>query len=76
MTSLRSDRWAKVILLAICPFLIPGPALLLELDKRGYISSALANSLFWQAVILPHQVWLLVILSFLLIFIMYRQSLG
>jgi hypothetical protein len=74
MTSLCSDRWAKMILLTIGPFLIPGPALLLELDKRGYISSALANSLFWQAVILPHQVWLLVILSCLLIFIMHRKK--
>lgn len=75
MTSRCSDRWAKIILLTICPFLIPGPALLLELDKQGYVPAALAKSLLWQAVILPHQVWLLVILSSLLIFIMYRQSL-
>ena len=74
MTSLKSDKFGKIILLTMCPFMIPGPALLLELDKQGYIPSALAKSLLWQTIIIPHQVWLLFILSFLLIFIMSRKN--
>jgi hypothetical protein len=40
-------------------FLLPGAALPHLLAERGLVPAALADSWFWQAVVLPHQVWAL-----------------
>jgi len=50
----------------ILPFLVPGGTLLEQVQLRGYVSAAVRGSSWWNAMIMPHQVWLLVTLSIVL----------
>lgn len=60
-------RWpALASLFALCPFLVPGAALLLTLQGRGRLPAGLVESRLWSAVILPHQVYCLLGLAALI----------
>jgi hypothetical protein len=55
---------------ALAPFLVPGGTLLEVLQSKGRIPPSIANSWWWQMMVLPHEVWALMGLSFLLLYAM------
>jgi hypothetical protein len=66
--ALRRTRTAAVIsLLVMLPFTIPGGTLLQTKQIEGSIPVALTRHWWWEAVVMPHQVWALLFLSVLLL---------
>jgi len=63
-----------VTVTAIAPFLVPGPALLTELARTGRIPAAVANNWWWNAIVLSHEAWDLILLAVLLLYFMARGS--
>jgi hypothetical protein len=60
-------KYARVVLVLMLPFLVPGGSALEQLQVRGQIPEAIANSWYWTCIVMPHQVWLLVGLGLLLL---------
>ncbi|MFZ0773263.1 MAG: glycosyltransferase family 87 protein [Candidatus Sulfotelmatobacter sp.] len=68
IVSFRKARMSAVFsLLLMLPFLIPGGTLLETSESSGRIPSALAHHWWWEKIVMPHQVWLLLLLSVLLL---------
>ena len=65
---------AKVILFLIIPFLLPGGSILEQLEDRGILHASLAHSTFWNAFVMSHQVWLLILMSIVLLYAMSREN--
>jgi len=65
---------AAVALAAIAPFLVPGATLLSELARTGRIPAAVANGWWWNAIVLSHEAWDLILLAVLLLYFMARGS--
>ncbi|MGA8274544.1 MAG: glycosyltransferase family 87 protein [Candidatus Sulfotelmatobacter sp.] len=64
----RKDRFFAITsLLLMLPFLVPGGTLLETMQRSGRIPQALANHWWWQALVMPHQVWMLLFLAILLL---------
>jgi hypothetical protein len=59
----KSRMFAILSLLLMAPFLIPGGTLLEMMQTDGRIPSALANHWWWGIIVMPHQVWMLLLLS-------------
>ena len=49
------------------PFLIPGLTLLETVQIAGRIPRVLTNRWWWEALVMPHQVWVLLLLSIVLL---------
>jgi len=64
----RSRRFAVAGLLLMLPFLIPGGTLLEALQDRGSLPLGLTSHWWWQGLVMPHEVWLLLLLSGLLLY--------
>ena len=58
----------------ILPFLVPGGSLLEQIQLRGYVSTAVRSSWWWNAMVMPHQVWAILILSVVLLEAMRRTA--
>jgi len=58
---------------AIAPFFIPGQAMLAGFTRSGEGSTAVTKSWWWNGIILPHQVWVLLLLTVLLLIFMGRN---
>jgi hypothetical protein len=54
---------ARLSLLLIIPFLAPGAVILKELIGSGHLPCSWELSWWWNSLVMPHQVWLLVGLS-------------
>jgi len=61
-----------LILVAIVPFFAPGPTLLSQLARAGRIPPGITHGWWWDAIVLPHQMWSLIFLAFLLLYCMSR----
>lgn len=55
------------VLLTMIPFLLPGPTLLQSLADRKFLPQSITGGWWWDGVVLPHQTWLLLILSIILL---------
>jgi hypothetical protein len=69
-------RRRPVVLLTmalIAPFLVPGAAVLDQLTERGWLPAALVDRWWWNALVMPHAVWALLVLSLLLLYVMSVQ---
>jgi hypothetical protein len=67
----RQHRFTRYgVLFALAPFLIPGGTLLEVLQSEGRIPPSLADSWWWHMVALPHEIWALMGLNFLLLYAM------
>ena len=65
---LRRERASAALSLGLMlPFLIPGGTLLETMQIAGRIPRALTNHWWWEAVVMPHQVWALLFLSIVLL---------
>jgi len=66
LTDPAHRRWPIIVLGLIAPFVLPvGWAM--NLVKRGYVSAAIAAQSWWQIIIIPLQVWLILALAIVLI---------
>jgi hypothetical protein len=69
LVSFRKARMVGVVsLLLMLPFLIPGGTLLEKMQAGGRIPSALVNHWWWDAIVMPHEIWALLLLSLLLLY--------
>ncbi len=64
----RPKKIARIALLLMIPFLVPGTAFLQQLAARGQVSATVTNSWWWDRVVMPHQTWALLLLSLLLLY--------
>jgi len=55
-------RLAGIGLLCMLPMVISGAAALIIVTQQGYVPQGVADSMFWRGVVMPHVVWLLLIL--------------
>ncbi len=67
------SRFARGTFLFILPFLAPGGSALEQLHLRGQIPAAIANSWYWTGIVMPHQIWVLLVLS---VFLLRRMADG
>jgi glycosyl transferase family 87 len=67
---------AIVIFVMISPFFVPGPILLAYFAQSGRIPDAITRSWGWNAVILPHEVWDLILMAILLLLFMRQEFMG
>jgi hypothetical protein len=68
-------RWlGNTTFCLLLPFLVPGGTVLEQMQLRGYVSAAVRDSWWWNATVMPHQVWLLVILTVVLLEAMRRAA--
>jgi hypothetical protein len=70
MSFRRHRKIASLSLLLMLPFLVPGGTILQSLQDSGSIPGSLANSWWWNTIVMPHQVWALLLLSMLLLYAM------
>ena len=61
---------AAVALLLMLPFGVPGGALLQGLAARNYIPAGWVGSWWWQAIAMPHEIWLLLFLACWLLYLL------
>jgi len=59
---------SRAVLLLLIPFLVPGTALLQQLEAHGRVPSFLTSSRLWDCVVMAHQSWCLLALSFVLLY--------
>jgi hypothetical protein len=59
---------ARTALTLTVPFLLPGAAMLQELTRRGLFPSSWVSSWWWEALVMPHQTWLLLLLALTLLY--------
>jgi hypothetical protein len=70
----KTRRLAVAALLLMAPFLLPGGTILETLQTNGHVPDWLANHAWWQAFVMAHQVWALLLLSLLLLGAMFAQQ--
>ncbi len=63
----RAHRVSLLCLLLLAPFLVPGGTLLETMQSSGRIPASLSHHWWWEAFVMAHQVWALVLLSLLLV---------
>ena len=61
-------------LLLMAPFLVPGTALLQQGVRQGRIPESWTHAWWWERVVMPHQTWLLLCLSVVLLYGMVLQA--
>jgi len=70
----KSKTRAQVALLLMAPFLVPGAAVLQQLASSGHIPDAVAQSWGWNAIVMPHETWAMLLLCLVLLYEMHRES--
>ncbi len=76
LSALRGDlkALARITLVCMAFFLIPGGTVLERLQHSSYLHQA-QQSWVWTHIVMPHQIWVLIVLSATLLQAMYRGSL-
>ena len=59
---------ARMALVPLAAFLVPGAALLQQLERSGRIPQSWTSSWWWEGVVMPHQTWLLCVLALILLY--------
>jgi hypothetical protein len=75
LTAVGHRMVRAVTIFLIFPFLFPGAVLLDEAVQRGWIPVSIAHSYWWNALVMPHEVWSLLLLSLLLLYSMRAREL-
>ena len=60
-------------LFLIFPFFLPGGSLLEILRDRGHIPSGIERTWWWNSIVMPHEVWCLLLLGSLLLYEMWSR---
>lgn len=61
-------RSARMVMLLMTPFLLPGAAFLQQLSIKGHVPDPLTKSWVWTSVIMPHETWALLTMSIVLLY--------
>ena len=70
---LARKRSIQIAILAmITPFFVPGPALLGKLALAGRFTTTITDSWWWNTIVLPHEVWDVLLIAILLLYWMGR----
>ena len=64
----RSKPIAKIALLLMIPFLVPGTAFLQQLAVHGQVPDAITHTRWWDCVVMPHETWTLLLLCLILLY--------
>lgn len=67
---------ALTVMLPCAVFLVPGVPILEQLGSSGRVPPALRESFLWNAVVMPHQIWALLILLVIFIRVCRRSEEG
>src|SRR6266567_2478630 len=59
---------ARIALLLMTPFLVPGTAFLQQLGVHGDVPDAFAHSWWWNCLVMPHETWSLLLLCMVLLY--------
>ena len=73
-TNRRLQKVAISSLLLMAPFLLPGAALLQEAVRQRRIPESWTHTWWWDRVVMPHETWLLLLLSVTLLYGMILQA--
>jgi hypothetical protein len=65
---------ARCALLLALPFLVPGGTALEKLQASGLISQVISRFWYWRCVVMPHQIWCLLLLSVILLTTMVSRE--
>jgi hypothetical protein len=73
---LRVAKRSTTVLIAVMviPFLLPGPIILSQLAASGRIPASVMNGWWWNTIVLPHEVWDLILLEILLLYFMMQPA--
>jgi len=66
-------KFARGAFLLMLPFLVPGGSALGQLQLSGKIPQAVVQSWYWTSIVMPHQIWFLLLLSLLLLWSMASE---
>ena len=72
-TSAVTYRHRLVTLLCVAPFFVPGSTLLELQVQAGRIPEAMTHAWWWRTLVLPHQVWALLVMSITLLTAQMRE---
>lgn len=72
----RKRSAALLTLATIVPFFVPGPVILAQLARSGWIAPNITNSGWWGAILLSHEVWDLILLAVLLLYFLADRGLS
>ncbi|HEY1679249.1 MAG TPA: glycosyltransferase family 87 protein [Candidatus Sulfotelmatobacter sp.] len=65
---------ARLTLLLMAPFLIPGAALLQQLAANGRLPASIAGSWWWNCLVMPHETWMILAIALVLMYAIKRSS--
>jgi hypothetical protein len=68
------NKLARAAFLVMLPLLFPGGTILEQLQFQNRIPSSIAHSWYWTAIVKPHQIWFLLILSLVLLWNMALET--
>jgi hypothetical protein len=69
----RSKPIAKIALLLMIPFLVPGTAFLQQLAVHGQVPDVVTHTWWWNCVVMPHETWTLLLLCLVLLYEIARE---
>src|SRR5262249_20861067 len=75
-----ANRWQQhpvtrvFVILCLVPFLVPGGTMMEVLQAQRLIVPAVASSWWWNLIMLPHQIWSLLVLGLTLLLTMIRPD--
>jgi hypothetical protein len=61
---------SRLVMFLLLPFLVPGASLLVALAEKGVLPSALVTGRWWDAVLVPHEIWATLCISIALLYAM------
>jgi hypothetical protein len=64
----RSRTIAKIALLLMTPFLVPGAAFLQQLAVHAKVPETITHSWCWSCIVMPHETWALLALCLVLLY--------
>lgn len=65
---------ARSVMLLLLPFLLPGASMLAVLASRHPFFHRTAERWWWNAILIPHETWAVLIIAVLLLYAMYLQA--
>ncbi len=61
---------SRIVMVLLLPFLVPGASLLTILSSDGVVPVGMATTWWWNAFVVPHEIWAVLLISFALLYAM------
>ena len=69
MIKTQYNKYSIILSLLILPIYLPGSKYLLEISENGTIPPGIAMSWWWNTMVLPYQVYCLLVISIVMLFL-------